>query len=90
MNYITLNAEQTNVLRAQCYAMLARCYYALNFAVVAEEAKQKIQDIQQVQADIENNAVTTCALFVIAELTDNAGDDSVIANDFFAIYNSFK
>ena len=89
MSYITLTANETNTVIAQCYAMLARCYYALNYEAVASDAKESIQHIQQLQADVANNCVTTEALFRVAELTDNSGDDSAIANDFFAIYNKY-
>lgn len=90
MTYITLTANETNVVLAQCYAMLARCYYALNYKAVASGAKESIQHIQQLQADVANNCITTEALFHVAELTDNSGDDSTLANDFFAIYNKHK
>lgn len=84
---VHLNANRIVSLQAACYMLLARCYYALNFENIADAARDSIQEVQEVLANVTNNKLTRGDLNVLALLCENItdGDDAII-NDLFAIY----
>ena len=88
MQNVNVNVQQLNVIKAQCYAMQAHCTKMLNNTALAEQAAQYLQELAALQTLLSVNTATAAQISVIADLTENAGDESSLANDFFAIYNA--